>query len=104
MDLIRVTFPVHRRVQHVPQSTRAGSGFGFSCCSGSPSCSRLVLVARRVCSRHHDGYARTTIHSAGCCLAAPGREWIRDAGEDTHLPGISLGETADEEPMTVDLQ
>src|ERR1043165_304082 len=46
----------------------------------------------------------TAIASAGCYGAAPGREWVRDAREYAYLLGIRLGEAADEEAMTADLQ
>src|SRR3954453_18469487 len=46
----------------------------------------------------------TAITSAGCCLAAPGRERVRDARENTYLLGIRFGEAADEDTMSADLQ
>src|SRR3954466_14831015 len=44
------------------------------------------------------------VPSARCCNAVTGREWIRDAREDVNVLGICLGEAADEEAMTADLQ
>src|SRR4051812_5684386 len=104
MDLRGVASHVYRSVQDVPQPAGANSFSAVGRFLGLPCGTRRAMVARCSRSRHHDGRMHTDIPSAECCNAAPGRERIRDTGEDAHIPGICLGEAADEEALAADLQ
>src|SRR3954462_4824327 len=68
------------------------------------SATSLALLAALGAPWLLDEDAPAAITSAGCCLGAPGRQRVRGARKDAYILGIRLGEAADEETMSTDLQ